>query len=96
MSFDDFEKNKDFVYDLLGRERDKYDMTDKEKQELVISRLIDDEGKSKLKLMGIKKDKLKDNLNSLLKLMEKMSHVCLPQFLHKLSISDAKFKFQAK
>ena len=67
MSFDDFEKNIDFfLYDLLGREWDKYDMTDKEKQGLVLSRMIDDEGKSKLKSMGIKKDKLKDNFESLL------------------------------
>ena len=71
MSFDDFEKNKDFVYDLLGKERDKYDMTEGEKQELILSRMINDEGKSKLRSIGIKKGKLKEDLDALLKAMEK-------------------------
>ena len=34
MHFDDFEKNKEFIYDILGKDRDIYNMTEDEKQEL--------------------------------------------------------------
>ena len=45
-------------------------MTDMEKQELELSRMIDNEGKSKLKSIGIKKNKFKNSLEDLLKIME--------------------------
>ena len=71
MSFNDFDKNKNFVYEIVRKERDKYNMSDEEKQELVLSRMINDEAKSKLKSIGIKKGKLENNLEDLLKAMEK-------------------------
>ena len=66
MSYNDFERNKGFIFDMLGEEKDKYDMTDPEKQKLVISRMMDSDAKSSLNSIGIDKENLQKNLAKLL------------------------------
>ena len=51
--------------------KDRYNMMDKDKQELVLSRMLNDEAKSKLKSIGIQRGKVEDNLETLVKTMKK-------------------------
>ena len=55
----------------MGKERDKYNMSEAEKQDLVLSRMLSDEAKSKLKSIGINRENLEKDLEDLLKAMEK-------------------------
>ena len=71
MHFEDFNKNKNFIYEMVGKETDKYNMSEEDKQDFVLSRMLSNEAKSKLKSIGINRENLKNDLEELLKDMEK-------------------------